>query len=108
MLITKCESYTATIYVAGEMHRIKDICADFCTKGFCVSIQETEYIYTGGQQKGASVTIINYPRFPRSKEDIQREAGQLATRLIEEGYQESCTIVYPDESVYISKRAEDL
>lgn len=107
MKIETAKTYTATIHIAGEYHRIKDICARYCQKGLCVSLAKTDYIYTGGQQSGYAITLINYPRFKSTSEKINQEAFELAKMLIIDGYQDSCTIITTDNSYYMSKRGED-
>ena len=101
-----CKTYFAVIYIAGEEHRIKDICAKYCQVGLCVSIQKTDYIYTGGQQSGFSITLINYPRFACSNDEIYTKAEELAKILIVDAYQESCTILCNDKTVFLSNRVE--
>lgn len=73
----------------------------------CVSISEEEYIYTMGNETGIVVNIINYPRFPKTHEELLTIAKDLGEHLIDKLYQGSCTIVdYDGLSYYLSRREE--
>lgn len=47
---------------------VKQLCQKHVDKiGLCVTVTETDYIYTNGSEKGVIVGLINYPRFPIAK-----------------------------------------
>ena len=77
-------------------------------RGACVSISEEEYIYTMGNEAGIVVNLINYPRFPKTKEELLDQATDLADELLVKLFQGSCTVVdYSGESYFISRRTDD-
>jgi len=99
------KTYWAKIYVAGPIEVAKQICrAVVKEKGLCVTVDPTVYIYTGGEEQGYVVGIINYPRFPAAADVIRKTAEELAKKLVAETYQHSCTIMYPDDTLYYSTR----
>lgn len=95
------DTFTATIFISGEIQKIKDVCRKFCLQGFCVTVTPTEYIYTGGSEAGAAIGLINYPRFISTPEIIKEKAVNLAKILMTECCQRSCSIVCTDKSEYI-------
>jgi hypothetical protein len=100
-------SFTATIYIAGDMSEIRSACRQYCLSGFCVSILPCSFCYTAGLEEGAAIGIINYPRFPRTPEVLQEIAEDLAKFLIITLYQASCTVVMPNKTIYLSRRKDD-
>lgn len=74
------KTFTATIHCGmkvrdtGQIHYLETpykICQDFVNEtGECVSFRETQYIYTNGNEPGIVVEFIQYPRFPRSEDEI--------------------------------------
>lgn len=98
-------TYTATIYIAGSVWEAETICRDYCDEvGFCVNVRETNYCYTGGEEAGVAVGLINYARFPSTPEAIFTHAEALAQRLLEGLDQQSFTIVATDKTVFFSRR----
>ena len=54
----------------------------FCDDlGFCFSISDTKFIYKDGNEPGVVITIINYPRFPKTKEELTDIAINVAEHL---------------------------
>jgi len=112
----KTSTYTITIYVGlkegyeGKTHSFQDvidICQSYCDEiGLCLSVTETTYVYTGGQESGAIVGLINYPRFPSSKEYLEKIAMKLAHLLLEGLGQLRLTVVLPNKSITLEKRGE--
>ena len=96
-------TYTATIYIAGELEVMRATCSDYCLRlGQCVSLTPTEYIFTGGTERGAAIGFINYPRFPAPKEQIERRAIELANLLLNDCCQRSCSVVCGDTTIYLT------
>lgn len=101
-------SYPVQIFVAGNPWEAETICLDYCNEvGLCVTVTETNYVYTGGEETGVIVGLINYGRFPSEPEAIFARAEALALRLIEGLRQQSASIQAPDKTVWISFRRED-
>ncbi|WHM52956.1 hypothetical protein [Sulfitobacter phage vB_SupP_AX] len=102
-----CDSYTVRIWMAGDYAQAEHTCREFCTRGMCVSIHPTNYIYTGGEECGFCVTLINYPRFPKDSETLISIARDLAEMLKERLYQQSFSIETPERTLFFSDRPED-
>lgn len=108
MKIVETKSYPVSIFIAGSAMEAETICLDYCDAvGFCVTVTETAYCYTGGEQAGVIVGLINYPRFPSTPEEIWKHAKALAAQLREQLGQQSYTIQAPDKTLWISHRDSD-
>ena len=101
------QTHTVRIWIAGNLAQAEEICRKFCEGGMCVSVSPVNYIYTGGEQSGVVVTFINYARFPRLPEDLNRDAIALANELLVGLHQTSFSIEYPDQTVFYSNRDYD-
>lgn len=105
MKIVAVPSYPVSIFMAGAFDDAERICRAYCDEsGFCVTVTPTNYIYTGGEEDGFIVGLINYPRFPREPEQIWARAEELAAMLCLNLEQQSYTIQAPDKTVWISHR----
>lgn len=94
------------LFLAGDIDQARQVCREFCFEvGFCVTIEPVEFIYTGGEEAGFRVGIINYPRFPKSQNELQEHALALADRLMHRLCQHSYSVVGPDETVWFSRRS---
>lgn len=107
-LIKQTESYSVSIFIAGDYESAKRICRQYCDDtGFCVTVTKTEYVYTRGQESGIIVGLINYPRFPSDKETMLTRATDIANLLREKLNQESFSIQTPEKTIWHSYRKED-
>lgn len=93
------------IFIAGDLAQAKQVCREYCMEvGACVTVEPVDYIYTGGEEAGARIGIINYPRFSTTADALfakaERLAGQLMVRLCQHSY----SIVGPEETVWYSRR----
>lgn len=103
-----CPAYPVSIFIAGDAKIAKMVCRDFCDKeGLCVTVTPTSYVYTGGEEEGLVVGLINYPRFPAAPGHIYATATALAEKLCEVLGQHSFTVQTPDAAFWTSYRAED-
>lgn len=84
---------SVSIHIAGDRNLARQLLQKFVMEGLCVSVIDEDYIYTGGMQTGVRVTLINYPRFPKSPWEITSKAMELAGFLMIEMSQRSCTVV---------------
>ena len=103
--IKSCQTYVFEIFMAGDI----DDCKRFLTKrasavGDCWSVEPTEYIYSGGRELGFIVRRINYPRYPSSSSEIEYQMIDLSKSLMEELGQGSCSLVGPENTVYLSRK----
>jgi hypothetical protein len=93
--------------MAGDYNEARQSLRKFCKSGFCVALQETDYIYTGGEEKGFCVTVINYPRKPLSYDELEEKTKQIAITLCRDLYQGSYTIETPIDTQFYSRRPGD-
>jgi hypothetical protein len=100
----ECPTYTAAIYIAGDLNAARATCRDAVMTGLCVTVEPVEFIYTGGAETGVRVGLINYPRFPAEPEVIWAKAEALADRLMIDLCQHSYSIVATDKTVWTSRR----
>lgn len=98
-------TYWARIHIAGPIETAKQIIRRECMrKGLCVTITPTSYIYTGGEEVGYVVELINYPRFPSQTADISERARALALMLRDETFQHSVLVQEPSNTTWYSTR----
>lgn len=101
------KTWWVKIYLSGPLNVIEQACREECLeKGLCVTVEPTRFIYTGGEETGAVVGLINYPKFPETEKTIEHRAAKLALRLLEATCQHSVLIQTPKETTWISKRNE--
>jgi hypothetical protein len=104
-MITTANTVEIKIYIAGDPAIARTICRQYCMDvGLCVTVEDVDYIYTGGAEIGVRVGLINYPRFPASTDDIMMKARELANLLMVGLCQHSYSIVGPTETEWFSRR----
>ena len=111
------DTFTATIYIGfkerdtGVVHSIEEcwvICQEFVNNvGLCVTVTPTEYIYTNGNEPGAAIGLINYPRFPSEPDVILFHAVALGTILLEAFDQYKVSIVCPNKTYMLESETKD-
>jgi hypothetical protein len=102
-------SWPVSIFIAGDESQARKICRTFCDEeGLCVTVTPTAYVYTGGEEGGVIVGLINYPRFPSAPADIETTAKLLALELMHKLEQESVSVQTPETTHWFSIRAPDL
>jgi len=78
-------TYSVFIHIAGKIDIIEKVCSEYCSRiGLCVTVTPTNYIYKNGQELGAKIGFINYPRFPDKCENIIDKAEELAELIAAE------------------------
>ncbi len=98
-------TFTAAIYMAGDLAAARQVCREFCMSvGLCVTVEPTWFAYTGGAEDGVRVGLLNYPRFPAVPAEIVAKARALADLLRDRLCQHSWLIVTPDETIWNSTR----
>jgi hypothetical protein len=107
MKVARTDSCPISIFIAGHYDAALTACKEFCAQGLCVTVTPTEYIYTGGQESGVIVGLINYPRFPMHQTDLEGVATNLGMFLLDKLQQESFTIQTPYLTTWYSNRPED-
>lgn len=99
-------TFWAEIAIAGDYDDARRICRQFCERGLCVTVTPTTYIYTGGEQAGVLVRLINYPRFPADPPEIEMRALELGDELREGLCQDSFAVVTPERTYWRSRRED--
>ena len=104
----RAPAYNYEIFMAGDERDAKRYLAQRTarTPG-CWSVMPAEYVYTGGREAGFVVRAINYPRFPKPVDEIERDVILLAKELMEELGQGSCSITGLAETIWLTRRRED-
>ena len=98
-------TYWVKLYLAGDINVAKQVCREECYKeGLCVTIEPCDYIYTGGEEAGYCVGLINYPKFPSTPEKILERAKTLASKLMERTCQHSVLIMNPTDTEWLTLR----
>ena len=110
-------TYTATIYVGlknrdtdvvHDLGLIEGICQKYCDEvGLCVTVTPTRFIYTNGNETGAAIGLINYPRFPDEPENIKAKALDLAELLLIACQQYKVSIIFPDETIMLANESKN-
>ena len=100
-------SFFARIYISGPVGVIKQTCRHWCKANpSCVNISKTSFIYHGGEETGACVELLNYPKFPSSESEIFEKAKDLGFKLKEDTAQDSFLIVTPELTHWWSDREQ--
>ncbi len=100
-------THWARLYLSGPIEVAKQTLRRECLReGLCVTIEPTTFIYTGGEESGYVIGLINYPRFPSTAEKINRRAEDIALKLLDDTYQHSALIMTPTKTRWISKREQ--
>ena len=101
-------SMTFELYMAGDINDAKRFLVKTASiQGNCWSIEPTEYIYSGGREQGFIVRYINYPKHPKTYSELEEECKNLAIHLMTELGQGSCSIVGPEETIFLTRRPKD-
>ncbi|MAG24938.1 hypothetical protein CMI47_05100 [Candidatus Pacearchaeota archaeon] len=76
-------SYPVQIWIAGDHAKAIETCRSYCDEmGFCVTVTPTTYVYTGGQEAGVCIGLINYGRFPSEPRSIFNRAREIGDVLL--------------------------
>lgn len=102
------DAYKVEIFIGGNYLDALYICQEYCDKvGLCVTVDPTDFVYSGGSCVGVRIGLINYARFPSKRDIIWDKAEALAELLKEELDQGSYTVQDPIRSMFVSTRDED-
>lgn len=107
MRIETAPTYWVKLYLSGPIEQAKQILRREClAEGLCVTVEPTTFIYTGGEESGYVVGLVNYPRFPSYPASIRERAMQLASMLLAETYQHSALVMDPISTEWLTIRKE--
>jgi ferredoxin len=100
-------TYVVRLYLSGPIEVAKQVLRAECMAvGLCVTIEPTLFVYTGGEEAGYVVGLLNYPRFPSPPADLVERARALMQRLLAETHQHSALMVTPESSEWVSVRRD--
>jgi len=98
-------TFSVRIYLSGPIEIAKQIVREECLReGLCVTIEKTHFIYTGGEEDGYVVGLINYPRFPSTPETLRARARHLAERLLSGTFQHSALLMDANQTEWLTIR----
>lgn len=98
-------AYSIRILIAGDISVIKQVCREYCYHiGFCVTVTPTTYIYTGGEEEGVIIELINYARFPAMVDEIKKHAHNLAVQVMCKACQHGFTLQDHETSTWHTRR----
>ena len=96
------QTYRVVIYIAGDLAAIRQVVREYCYDvGACVTITPTTFVYTGGEEEGVAIGLVNYPRFPATVEELRTRAETLALVLLPRCNQRTALIVADDETRWL-------
>lgn len=99
------ETYQVRLYLSGPIEIAKQVLRRECLReGLCITIEPTTYIYTGGEESGYVVGLLNYPRFPSTPDAISARADMIGKLLLAETSQHSYLLVTPEVTKWYSLR----
>ncbi len=100
-------TYVVRIYLSGPIEVAKQIIRAECLReGLCVTIEPTTFIYTGGEEAGYVVGLLNYPRFPSEPSELDARACALAEKLLTGTHQHSALVVTPMVTYWTTLRKD--
>lgn len=98
-------TYWVKIFISGPIDIAKQTCRTAClTEGLCVTVGPTTYIYTGGEEIGVVIGLIQYPRFVKTEKEIWDRAVGLAMDLLSDMKQHSVLVQDAERSVWYTLR----
>ena len=113
----KVSTFVAIIYVGlknrdndlvYDLGLIEGICQKYCDKiGLCVTVTPTKFIYTNGNEPGAAIGFINYPRFPERARSIRKKVMELAKLLLIGCKQYKVSVVFKNKTMMLERNKDD-
>ena len=93
------EGYSETRHDIEELKRFMQGYVDRVS--LCVTVTPTTFVYKNGKEDGARIGLINYPRFPATREKIEQIAREIAAMCMKEYKQNRVSIVLPDRTIML-------
>ena len=100
----KVKTINAKIYLGlrkgyGEsvhtLDEVKNFLQEYVDKaGLCFTISPTTFVYSNGREEGAVIGLVNYPRFPKTKRELEILAEEIAELCKDRFNQERISIEY--------------
>ena len=105
MIRRETPTHVVELFIAGDRDTAIQICRRYCMDvGLCVTIDATEFVYSGGAETGVRIGLTNYPRFPATGDALWDTAEKLAHALLEGLCQWSVLIRSPARTLWLSRR----
>jgi len=91
-----------------SLNKVRFICDRYVNEiKQCVTITPTEYHYVDGNEDGAIIGFINYPRFPKEGDEIIDRAFALAEKLMVGLDQKRVSVVTPFQTYMLENEEID-
>lgn len=98
-------TYWVRLYLSGPIEVAKQIIRAEClSAGLCVTVEQTTFLYTGGEELGYVVGLVNYPRFPSEPAALLARGRDLMLKLLNGTFQHSAMLMTPDSTEWATKR----
>jgi hypothetical protein len=98
-------TYWVKLYLSGPIEVAKQVLRAECMReGLCVTIEPSTFIYTGGEEQGYVVGLLNYPRFPSTPEQLDARAKVLMGALLAGTFQHSALMMTPTVTQWLTLR----
>jgi hypothetical protein len=95
------------VFMSGPIEAAKQALRAECLReGLCVTVDPTVFVYTGGEESGYVVGLINYPRVPQPPEVITARGHAIANLLLDATFQHSALVMTPAETTWITRRPQ--
>ena len=96
-------TFTVRLYMSGSLDVAQQYLRQECLReGLCVTIEPTRFIYTGGEETGFVVGLLNYPRFPTTESVLIDRAKVIALGLLSVTFQTSVLIVAREVTTWVT------
>lgn len=104
MNTTFVKTFSLTIHMAGSISTAKAFLRNECyQRGLCVTVSPETFIYSGGEEEGFAIGLVNYPRFPSSPEEIRSRALSIAEQLLVTCCQKTALLVDTEQTTWLKK-----
>ena len=103
---TSCDTYWCKIFISGNPDWIRRVCQEYAhSYPICVTVTPTTYVYTGGEEQGVEIGLINYPRFPSESQDkLTERALHLGHTILNKTFQGSFSVMTPERTILFDRR----
>lgn len=101
------DTFLVKLYLSGPIEIAKQILREECLReGLCVTIEPTTFIYTGGEEVGYVVGMIQYPRFPSTPDKLIERGRAIMDKLMRGTFQHSALLMTPISTEWITTRQQ--